>query len=50
MTYWEFGAKDSPADACEASNSEDLAVPYDGHRASGALKLLTAQQGGLVEH
>lgn len=43
-------AKDVPSDACEASNTEDFAVSYDGHGTSGALELLTAQQGGLVEH
>jgi len=42
--------EDLPADACEASNTEDFTVSDDGHGASGALKLLTAQQGGLVEH
>ena len=46
----ETRAKDSPADTCEASNTEDFAVSYDGHGASGALELLTAQQGGLIEH
>jgi hypothetical protein len=42
--------KDLPSDTGEASNTEDFAVSYDGHRASGTLELLTAQQGGLVEH
>ena len=43
-------AKDLPANACEASNAKDFAVSYNGHGASGTLELLTAQQGGLVEH
>lgn len=42
--------EDLPADACEASNTEDFAVSDNGHGASGALELLTAQQSGLVEH
>lgn len=45
-----MGVKDLPADACKASDAEDFAVSYNGHGASGTLKLLTAQQGGLVEH
>jgi hypothetical protein len=43
-------SKDLPANACETSNTKDFAVPHDGHGASGTLELLTAQQGGLVEH
>ena len=50
MCTVETRAKDSPADACEASNTEDFAVSDNGHGTGGALKLLTAQQGGLVEH
>ena len=43
-------SKDLPANTREASNTEDFAVPHDGHGTSGTLKLLTAQQGGLVKH
>jgi len=51
MTYKaKARVEDLPADACKASDTKDFAVPYDGHGASGTLKLLTAQQGGLVEH
>jgi hypothetical protein len=46
----KFRAKDLPADACEASNTENFAISYNGHGTSGALELLAAQQGGLVEH